>query len=153
MIGYVYKIESNCGTITYIGSTTKSLKERFKKHLSQTTHTISPLLKNGQYSFPRGCELLGEYDIIDRYHLCAYEQLWINKIKKCINKMPAFGLLKEERKANYNKIYMVGWEERNKEKRTKKWTCECGGSYTSRHKNDHLKTKKHISFLASIKTA
>lgn len=67
--------------------------------------------------------------------------------------------LQEYRKNRYDEnkeTYLLkckNYYENNKEKillkRKKEEICECGIKYTYGHKNRHMKTKKHLSFIAS----
>lgn len=127
MKGFVYKIESDCGSICYIGSTTQKLKYRFKDHKNRKTCVIGKYLENDKYVFSNGCQLLKEYEIEDREHLLAYEQLWINKTK-CINYKSAikfepvwksFRKLKSKQwraeKQDYIKNYRVEYREKNRD--------------------------------------
>ena len=197
MRGYVYKIESDCKSICYIGSTTrKNLNIRFKEHKSKSKSksknskcAIYKYLVDSNYMFSNGCELIGEYEIVDRNHLLAYEQLYINKYR-CINAQSAFQLSKKLQRKEYesknkdkiktrrngylkkNKdkiaVQRKGYKSKNKDKidaqnkeyRKKnkeiinsKITCECGFISSKSNLARHLKAKKHISFLTSIKTA
>jgi hypothetical protein len=97
--GIIYKIEySKDPKIKYIGSTTKSIKTRFASHKNK----YNRWLLNDEYG---KCEIyeyfkmygienfnitsLGEYKIINKNHLLAYEQLWMNKLEN-INLNKAF---------------------------------------------------------------
>ena len=50
-------------------------------------------------------------------------------------------LLNERAKKHYLKI---------KHKLSEKHNCECGGHYTNKHKNEHMKTKKHLKYINSL---
>ena len=62
---------------------------------------------------------------------------------------------KEYAEANKVKItdYQKAWYIHNKDRiqkhRAIKTECECGGSYTTGHKSEHLKTRKHQQYLKS----
>ena len=89
MIGSVYRIIHLHSNICYIGSTLDSVRNRwqghkysYKAYLKNDTdkHAISiyPYFKQyGIDSFK--CILVKEYEVEDKNHLLAYEQLWINK--------------------------------------------------------------------------
>ena len=111
--------------------------------------------------------LIKEYDVCDKTHLKAYEQLWINKLN-CCNKGSLFRI---------HRLYQKQWRERNKEKMTeyhrkyneqnfeklseykKKWyeehkqnisirkkekiKYECGVEITKRIIHQHMKTNRH----------
>lgn len=107
MIGYIYKIESDCKEVLYIGSTIQKLSVRFSDHKKKYQKCkITKYINSFNYKFSNGCELLKEYEIVDRKHLLAYEQLFLNMFKHCINRRDAFGLLKKEKhKENMKEYY------------------------------------------------
>uniref|UniRef100_A0A6C0H1U4 GIY-YIG domain-containing protein n=1 Tax=viral metagenome TaxID=1070528 RepID=A0A6C0H1U4_9ZZZZ len=167
-IGRVYKIIHNQSNICYVGSTFDKLRNRFGKHKRNNDTCISKYFKEyGVENFK--IILIKEYEVYDKKHLLAYEQLWINKLKS-INIMQTFKPLKKQFEANRQKNldrteylknyfqnnkeknkekikeYRDNYREINKEKINKKIICECGGKYTLRHKSTHLKTKKHLNF-------
>lgn len=99
LIGSIYQIEYNKNSnIRYIGSTTKTLKNRYSSHKNK----YNKWLENDDYA---KCEiyeyfkvygienftitLLKEYNILNKNHLLVYEQLWMNKLTN-INKNKAF---------------------------------------------------------------
>jgi hypothetical protein len=146
--GTVYKIICTLDSdIVYIGSTFNSLRQRwqihkgcFKRYLEgkdKQPITIYPyfekygienfkILKIKKYSCYRA-------NMTDHRHLQAYEQLWINKTKNCVNKQSCFSIpvvekqrMKEYRKANIEKISEKNKKhyEKNKERilqRTKEY--------------------------------
>lgn len=84
-IGSIYKIAHNQLDIVYVGSTFKTLKDRWSAHKApkNTKCIIYPYIKKyGAENFK--IILIKEYEVIDRNHLESKEQLWINKLK-CIN--------------------------------------------------------------------
>jgi hypothetical protein len=107
MIGYIYKI-SYIGDedieINYVGSTMKTIQHRWHTHLSDYFRylnesfqevAIFPYLK--QYGINNfKIILIKEYEVIDKYHLRAFEQLHINKVK-CINKYASFQPLQKNK--------------------------------------------------------
>lgn len=91
MIGRVYKIITNKSDEIYIGSTTQNLSQRWAEHKYEYISKRRPTKKSScwdlfdKYEISTfSIQLIKEYEIIDRRHLDAYEQLWINKLK-CIN--------------------------------------------------------------------
>jgi hypothetical protein len=48
-----------------------------------------------------------------------------------------------------NKIYKELHKEEIQKKYSAKTTCICGGSYTYANKTKHLKTKKHLDYIAA----
>ena len=49
-------------------------------------------------------------------------------------------------RSEYNKIYY----EQNKEYFTKKYICDCSGSYNMTSRSRHNKCKKHIKYVDSL---
>ena len=158
MIGKIYKITDTLGkNICYIGSTTKTLKKRFKRHIQRIKEnrkgcTISKYLLNyGIKHFK--IELLKEYQVEDEKHLRAYEQLWMNKLK-CINKLSAFKILTNKNIIiKKNKLTNEEIKQRLKicrEERKKKIDCACGSSVSIHHFARHKRTKKHLKFCDEI---
>ena len=120
--------------------------------------------------------LIKSYEVIDRNHLKVYESLWINKLN-CINKVPSFNPM--SKKQQDHSSYMRNREERLekvkayaaankdlikertklyreknkdviKEKKSERFDCECGGTWSKGHgKARHDRTKKHITWLES----
>lgn len=125
-IGKVYKIiyigNENIN-ITYIGSTFNTLRDRYYGHKQ---------IKNGKtaidyYFKDYGFEnfkifLIKEYKVCDEFHLRMYEQLWMNKMKNCINKIKSFLPLKlvqkhlnEKKYRDNNKDKYIELRKKNKE--------------------------------------
>jgi hypothetical protein len=103
-IGNIYKITCNLDpSIYYIGSTFSSIARRFKRHQADykkqnrdNTAIYEYFDKYGIDNF--SVSLIKSYRVIrnhnkDTKHLRAYEQLWINKLNKCCNKIKAFNPL------------------------------------------------------------
>jgi len=99
IIGSIYQIEYiNDPNIRYIGSTTKTLKNRYSSHKTKYNKwlTNDDYAKCEIYEYFKiyGIEnfnitLLKEYNILNKSHLLVYEQLWMNKLTN-INKNKAF---------------------------------------------------------------
>jgi len=95
MLGIVYQIvpKKEPFNAIYIGSTIGSIQVRWKNHITHYTMWINgtkskcsiyPIIKErgGIHNFK--IEVLKSYEVVDKSHLTAYEQLWINKTN-CIN--------------------------------------------------------------------
>ena len=52
-----------------------------------------------------------------------------------------------EKIKEHKKKYYEANKEIIKEKKTKKYDCECGGKYTYNHKQRHFKSIKHIAWF------
>ena len=84
-IGRIYKITSPFCEKCYIGSTRKTIKERFKGHKNSTNNCASKeLIKLGEPKI----ELLEEVNNINNSELRLLEQKYINE-NNCINKIKA----------------------------------------------------------------
>lgn len=150
-IGKIYKIiyigNENIN-ITYIGSTFSTLRDRWYHHKlnkGKSGSAITNYFKD--YGFEKfKIFLIKEYEVCDRKHLEMYEQLWMNKMK-CINKQHSFQLLLKEYKSQKNKEWRKKNNESLKEKKNKKYNCDCGGNYIHSHEARHFKTKKHLKFI------
>jgi len=169
--GKVYKIIHTQSDIVYIGSTINTLRDRFKTHKSSHSKcVISKYIQEfGSDQFK--IILIKEYEVVDKQHLRAYEQLWINKTK-CINYKSAFKISNITNRDNYqknkekNKDYMVDYRvkyreknkemlnakdkqyrEKNKEvikkKQTEKIKCSCGKEISKANIAKHLKRVSH----------
>jgi len=167
MIGKIYKIIHTQSNIIYVGSTFDELRNRFRKHKINLGCSISKYIqKYGKEQFK--IILIKEYNVIDRKHLEAYEQLWINKLN-CINKKQTFRPLEKQfEKIRFSKMdltkYKKEWYEKNKDrlqekmkenyiknkdKRQEKINCICGSQYSFQHKLRHEKSEKHSHFMRS----
>lgn len=176
MLGKIYKIIHNQSNIIYVGSTNNTLRQRWQEHKRHFTNEKSRKLSIHEYFERYGIDnfkiiLIKEYEVIDRKHLEAYEQLWISKLK-AINKqnllLPKFIRLEEMKKRNKSDEYKIKKNERSKkdynENKDKysdkarkyyeknkdilktKIKCECGGSYSKTNKSTHFKTAKHLKY-------
>jgi len=119
MIGNIYKIIHNQSNIVYIGSTFDTLRNRWQGHKDKfkkgENFSIYPYFK--QYGIENfKIILIKQYDVIDRKHLLMYEQLWMNKMKNCINKQKAFQPLIKEEKRITDKVYYEVNKDKIKEK-------------------------------------
>ena len=161
MIGSVYRIQfrnrykpKGVDDIFYIGSTTKTLKDRwsshrvhFRKWLREDTGELSIFKYFKEYGFS-SFEIVEIKRVIicDWQHLLAHEQLAINK-NKCVNKLPCFNPVWRQNKIDkYNEYYAAN-RDQILAYQNEKFTCECGGKYTRSNKNIHLETKKHKKFV------
>jgi len=154
--GHIYKIICKVDdTFCYIGSTFNSLRNRWQEHKNDYKK------QNGRFSIYEyfdkyGIEnfkmiLIKDYLVCrekqrDYRHLHAYETLWINKSKSCVNKKLPFQPLKKEQQKEYYNKNKDKILENTKEYGSKKVECNiCGkcmrrDSITKHKKNQH-KTK------------
>jgi len=114
--------------------------------------------------------LIKKYEVVDRKHLLAYEQLWINRFKKtAVNKNDAIDIkpltkkrdaeiMRKRRESHkedareYAKQYYqenkAKLKARDKERLKTKFNCGCGGIYSLSSKSNHCKGKKHLKWIA-----
>jgi hypothetical protein len=95
--GHIYRIVHLQSDVQYVGSTFNEPRMRwqhhkqdFKKYLKGTHSTVAiyPFIEeNGIEQFK--LMLIKSYEVCDRKHLFAFEQLWINKLN-CCNKQNPF---------------------------------------------------------------
>jgi group I intron endonuclease len=156
MIGNIYKIIVNCSNQIYIGSTQQECRARWQEHKDNYKQ-----FKNGKSGncsafdlFDKfgidNCKiiLIKQYEIVDRKHLRALEQLWINKLKP-INKLSAFVIdpILKEKISEYMKKYREEHKEEiaevNKKYREehKEEIAEINKKYREEHKEEIAKRK------------
>lgn len=138
VVGSVYKIVSP-GPEVYIGSTFNTPTERFKKHIKEylfwkktNKRQITSYLLFDKYGY-KNCkvELIKEYQVEDRKHLEAKEQLWIKRIKNSVNMKDALAL---------KNISL----QNAKIKTQEEWHCKiCDRTIKLNKKSRHLKSKIH----------
>ena len=143
-IGKVYKIIHKDSDAIYVGSTIQSLKIRFRDHRNRNLVIGEYIKKYGVDRFE--IILLNTYQICDIKHLHAYEQLWLNKLRKhCINKQEVIDFLcgrcahKSDRKWCKTCNGSALCEEHGIEK----FTCKkCKGGGICYHKKRRTRCKK-----------
>jgi glycosylphosphatidylinositol transamidase (GPIT) subunit GPI8 len=161
IIGKVYKIVCKTNPkIVYIGSTIDKLSRRWRRHChSSSVCVISKYIKEyGIENF--NIVLIKEYNVCDKFHLLAYEQLYMNTIKN-INVRNAFNILGKEKWKEYHKNYYENnkekiiekvkeYYENNREKWKEKITCECGCIINKYILSRHKKSNKHIELMENL---
>jgi hypothetical protein len=99
-------------SINYIGSTFDTLRNRWQRHKIAYSNNKARKLSIYQYFDKTGIDdfkmlLIKEYQVVDKAHLKAYEQLWINKTN-CVNMYNTFKIkylsLKLYRSENSDKL-------------------------------------------------
>jgi hypothetical protein len=130
--GKIYKITNNVDDNIYIGSTIKTLKQRFSNHksnykmfLNGSYHNISCFKLFSKYGTDN-CfiELIELYPCENKNELEQHESVYINNNKAlCVNKNIPGRTVKQ------------------------KINCECKGKYSYGKKNRHQKTLKHKQYL------
>ena len=158
MKGKIYRLfNSEC---CYIGSTKRDIEVRFKEH-----KYVYNLWSKGKelwvssfilYEFDEEVkiQLLEEIEYEDRKELLKLERAYIDKYRDtAVNVLNPVGIDKKEYKSLWNKNnkeWKHQWYLDNKERISKQIFCDCGGRYKIKHKNTHIKTKKHITYINSL---
>ena len=158
--GKIYKLTSSQTDKVYIGSTIKSLNDRFSGH----KYHYKSWLKS-QVNKITSCDLLQYTDVkielIKEFPCESRKELEKEEGKmildnNCVNKEIAGRTRKEYRDDNKDKIKIQMKEYRavnkNKinEQSKKKYDCECGGNYIYVNKSRHFKSKKHLKFVNQV---
>lgn len=148
--GKIYKIECNITGKCYIGSTTKTLSQRLRKH--ETNYrvfkkgkdyehyiTVYEILEKDDYRI----SLLQTYPCENNRELLDREgwyqkKYWDRSVNKCLNGIKA----QEEIKKYHNDYY-----KQHKHETSKPMVCGCGKSYTMQHLKRHETTGKHQNWL------
>jgi hypothetical protein len=162
----IYKITTSCGKC-YYGSTTRDLKIRFRSHKADVNHNKSTASSELFKIDPEPkIELVEEYPCSSKTELRHREQFWIEN-NECVNKYKAYRSDPEKDDKEYDKkSYEKNCENRkervrsyyasNKETinatRNVKIQCDCGGSFSSRNRCQHLHTQKHQAYLTAQAT-
>ena len=163
MIGIVYKIKCNITNEVYYGSTKQRLKDRIWTHKSPSACRSYLIVKRGDWEI----EILETFD--NELEMKQREKYYINNFT-CINKNNVLRTHEDlieyhrrYREHNKDKVkeYQKRYMENNKEKKklyyetnkerilsrgSEPVECECGGRYVLKHKQKHLRTKKHTAF-------
>jgi hypothetical protein len=171
--GHIYRIIHLQSDIQYVGSTFNESRMRWQQHKSdfkRFSKGKSNCITIYPYFEEHGIEqfkllLIKTYEVCDRAHLRAYEQLWINKLN-CVNKINPFRIdwvskkvhdaqKKKYRAENKDDILLrqrQGYDS-NKEKikayRAIKVVCGCGCEITRYSLSQHKKTLKHKKLLSA----
>lgn len=143
MLGIVYRIICLIDpAINYIGSTSSPLRFRWQEHKKDYKKWKGENRGKSGCSIYKYFELYGiekfkilpikEYEVIDRFHLRAYEQLWINRTN-CVNSLSAFAI-KKLTKRKYGKLEEI---------------CSCGATYLKNNSSRHKQSKKHCKWEIS----
>jgi len=174
-IGHIYMIITPLdNSFCYIGSTFNRLHKRFEGHKKNYKYQYGDVSIH-EYFDKYGIEnfkiiKIKSYNVIrthkkDFKHLHAYETLWVNKTKNCVNKIVPFQPLKKEKIKEYSKEYYKENKEKrkkqikehynnNKEKikeykkeyKSQDWYCSvCDKTIKLGSKSKHLKYKTHLS--------
>jgi hypothetical protein len=135
----IYKIKCNDLSITdeYYGHTINK-KRRFISHKYYCNYEKSRKYNYPLYKFIRNnggisnfiFEIIEEYPCENKQQAELREKYWI-KLKS----------------SSLNKQVPAKTKEEKRETKNKKYSCECGGTYTYSHKLEHLNTLKHLNYV------
>lgn len=124
-IGRIYRIIClSDPTIQYVGSTFNELRHRWQQHKKCHKYKTSKI-SIYEYFDKHGIDnfkiiLIKEFQVVDKPHLRAYEQLYINKLK-CVNKYNPFSITYLQQKSYITKTdFNKKWYEKNKVKSSEK---------------------------------
>jgi hypothetical protein len=137
--GKIYKITSPSTSKIYIGSTRKSLNQRFSNHISN--YSSNRGVKSGEIIKYNNAniELIEEYSCNSKRELEKREAYHIKQnIDNCVNKCIPCRSKRE---------YWLDNKEDIDEIRRFKIDCPCGGAYIVKHRTTHFKTGRHIKYL------
>jgi DNA repair exonuclease SbcCD ATPase subunit len=92
-------------------------------------------------------EKIKEYRQDNKEKIKEYQQQYRQDNKEKIKEQ-----IKQYRQDNKEKIkeQRRQYREDNKEQQNEKFTCPCNGKYTHVHKLRHMRSKKHIDYLATL---
>jgi hypothetical protein len=169
----IYKIVCNDLSITdvYVGSTTDFIKRKYH-HKSDCNNKNSKNYNEKKYIVIRANNGWDSWSMIeiekfpcnDNNEARARERYWYELINANMNSVSPFITKDEKTKQNLEqskKYYELNksvvnkkhknYYALNKKEINEKSICLCGVCYTNANKYNHLKTKKHISYLEENK--
>ena len=137
----VYQIRCNCG-MCYIGSTTRTLKQRQAEHQSEFLNPNRRSFQSFVYTHFRDCNMEKEdvvckliEEVEDHSKLHLHESAWIEMCGDLNTFDSIPNLLKKEKlRLKYQVLNSVTN------------ICPCGGTWTYQHKARHFKTKLHKAY-------
>ena len=144
--GLIYKIQhEDIEELLYVGSTTDITRRKYEhkyrctniKDREYNLKLYKMIRDNGGWDCFK-ILILKEYPCDTKIELLLEEDRCLRDLKATMNDRQAHNT-PEQRKA-CKEIH-----------RNKKHSCNCGGSYLGKHKCNHIKTKKHLNYLESIK--
>ena len=165
----IYKLVCNDLTVKdlYVGHTT-DFTNRKKSHKDRCIHPNNPrynlkvyqiMRENGSWVNWSMIEI-EKYPCNDDNEARARERHWYEVLDANLNTISPKISFEEKKQYNknyrdknkdkyqeYNKDYYVQNKDKLLEKMNEKHKCICGGCFTTKHKSNHLKTKKHIHYL------
>ena len=80
----------------------------------------------------------------------ADKQHYMENKEQITERQKQYYLKNKEKKSEYQTQYYLKNKEIIKEKRNEKFNCECGGRYSRSCKSQHIKSKKHQTYLKGL---
>ena len=173
----IYKLVCNDLSVKdlYIGHTT-DFTNRKRTHKSHCLNPNDPkhnykvyktIRENGDWNNWSMIEI-EKYPCKDENESRARERHWYEELQATMNSqcpilyVDEMKQYKKDYYKNYNEIhkesiikYHKQYREINKDKikqnKNEKHECECGGRYSTCHKSEHFKTKKHLKYIQENK--
>ena len=159
-----YRLVCRDPTVTecYVGHTCNEVKRR-SGHKTKCTNEKSKAYTYFVYRFIRDHGGFENWQLIvheklavkDKVDARLRERFWCEFYKATLNKQVPGRTRKEKNKKyhadhreelnKYSTAYNLTHEAHLKEIHT----CECGGKFTTTHRSTHLKSKKHIKYVAT----
>ena len=150
----IYRIVCNETGEVYIGSTSRTLGERLRGHISESNRNKTQIKTKSSQIIERCNYYMEELESTNiQEKRFILERYYIENIPNCINKYIPTRTDKEYYDDNRekNKVYKKEYREKNKEKikekRKQKYTCECGSTLTKAGKSTHEKSLLHQNFI------
>ena len=142
--GKIYKITSESTGLVYYGSTSeKYLSQRLSSHLRKYKRYLNEKSKNYCSSFKvieqedYKIELIKDFPCNNKTQLTTEEGNYVRE-NECVNIQIPGRTRKEYREQN---------KQKNKDRKSKPYTCECGSLVRWGGKLSHFKTKKHCEYI------
>jgi hypothetical protein len=170
----IYKVVSTGDDgMFYIGSTIRSLNDRFSKHKSdykrwqQELHRNVSVFRLFEQFGVENCriELIEEYPCVCKEELRRREGEVVKELTNCVNVRvegrdgKQYRIDNQEKITQYNRQIAPKVKEYNKQYREANWhilnqkfECECGGRYTRKGRSTHFNTQKHKRFMTQNST-
>ncbi len=164
--GKIYKVINDQTNDIYIGSTCQPLYKRMSshrncasKHPERKIYKLMNEIGNSHFNVI----LIENFPTDSKDKLRAREQYHIDLHKPSLNAIGAVFNDAQHKlyQKNFDKQYRLDNKEWIKQRNAqyhadnyellnKKHNCTCGGEYTHKHKTMHLKSRKHIDYLARL---
>ena len=136
-----------CKVVEYCPCTTKrelETRERWWIENNQCINIIIPT-RTIQEWYQDNKDKMKEYREDNKKHIKEYDKKYRDDNKQYFNE---YNKKYRENNKQYFKEYDKKYRDDNKDKINEKFTCECGGKYTRRHRLQHCRSKKHLEYIS-----